>query len=235
MLGQLLGFAIHAHPAAATLELFESLGFQRLPVGGVGGGPYAAMWDGAVALALHEDEIESPVPTFVRPDLKAHVRAFRRRGANFRFTELADDEFHRAGFLDPEGRLVVLVEARTFSPGPREHARVRACGEFLEWSVSTRSIAASERYWAALGLGRVAEGPAPHPWVRLAGHGLVLGLHETANLSPGLTFAARELDARVEYLAAKDLRVERGAPIAAPGRNAATLVMPGGTAFYLVE
>jgi hypothetical protein len=235
VLGQLLEFAVHAPPSTATLESFESLGFQTLPVADAPGAPYAAFWDGTIVLGLHDAAIERPVPTFVRPDLKDHLRGLRHVGVEFEFTELADDEFHRAGFLDPNDRLVVLVEARTFPPVPRARSRVCACGEFVEWSIATHSLEESEAFWAALGLRRAAAGETPHRWVRLAGHGLVVGFHEIAAIPDGLTYRAADLDARLAYLQAKKIAVTRGARLAAPGAKAATLVLPGKTPLYLFD
>ncbi|HEY5566399.1 MAG TPA: hypothetical protein VIM81_04045 [Gammaproteobacteria bacterium] len=235
MLGQLLEFAIHTQPSAAALGFYEQLGFHSLSISDVRGGPYAAVSDGALTLGLTAEEIEGPVPIFVRPDLKPHLRGLRRLGVRFDFTELADDEFNRAGFRDPNGRPVMLVEARTSSPAPRARTEVFACGEFLEWTVATHSLAESESFWAGLGLTRIAAGASPHAWLRMAGRGLVVGFHESLRLAAGLSFRAPDLHARMEYLQAKNVRVIPGAPVAPPGTNAATLIAPERTPFYLVE
>jgi hypothetical protein len=235
MLGQLLEFAIHARPSAEALGFYEQLGFHSLSISDVRGGPYAALSDGALTLGLQAEEIDGPVPVFVRPNLKPHLRGLRRLGVRFDFTELAEDEFNRAGFRDPNGRLVMLVEARTFSPAPRALTDIFACGEFLEWSVATHSLAESESFWAALGFTRIADGATPHAWVRMAGRGLVVGFHESLRLASGFSFRAPDLDARTQYLEAKNVQVTRGAPMAPPGTNAATLIAPERTPFYLVE
>jgi hypothetical protein len=235
MLGQLLEFAIHTRPSADALGFYEQLGFHSLSVTDVRGGPYAALSGGALTLGLTAEEIEGPVPIFVRPDLKPHLRGLRRLGVRFELTELADDEFNRAAFRDPNGRLVMLVEARTFSPAPRARTDIFACGKFREWSVATHSLEESESFWAPLGFTRVASGATPHAWVRLAGRGLVVGFHESMRVAAGFSFTAPDLDARTQYLEAKNVRVTRGAPMAPPGTNAATLIAPEQTPFYLVE
>jgi catechol 2,3-dioxygenase-like lactoylglutathione lyase family enzyme len=112
---------------------------------------------------------------------------------------------------------------------------VPACGEFLEWSVATHSLQESEAFWAALGFGRVAAGDNPYPWLRLAGHGLVVGFHETPRLGAGLTFRSIDLEARLEYLEVKGIRVRRGAPLASAGENSATLLLPDKMPVYLLE
>jgi len=235
MLGQLLEFSITASPVASALEFYRSLGFRELPVGDILSGPYAALWDGAITLGLQEREFDSPTPTFVRPDLKNYLRAFRHLGIELQFAELADDRFHEAGFLDPNGQLFMLVEARTFSPaGTWNRSDVSACGEFLELSLSTHSIDDSAAFWESVGLRPVAQGDEPHEWVRMQGHGLALGFHQTAPFRSGLTFRSDSLDARVQYLKAKGIELRRGAPVASDS-DAVTLVTADGTAIYMLE
>jgi catechol 2,3-dioxygenase-like lactoylglutathione lyase family enzyme len=235
MLGQLLEFSVNAKPDVATLELYRCLGFQSLQVSDVPAAPYAALWDGAITLGLQDAKFDAPVPTFVRPNLRMYLRGLRHLGVEFAYARLADDEFNQAAFRDPNGQLVVLLEARTFSPAPRERASVSACGEFLEWSVATHSLEESEAFWSALGVQRIAAGDTPEPWVRLAGRGLVVGFHSSTGLAPGLTFRSPDLDARLEYLRAKGVTVQRGAPVAERDSKAATLLLPEKTPIYLID
>jgi hypothetical protein len=235
MLGQLLEFAVHAPRSVATLELYETLGFQSLPVAEIPGAPFAAMWDGRATIGLHDAEIDGIMPTFARPELEAHARALRHLGVELELEELGADQFNRIAFRDPSGCLVTLVEARTFSPAPRASTKVCALGAFLEWSVATSSVEESEAFWTPLGFTRTAATEAPHRSVRLAGHGLVVGFHEVGASANGLTYSAPSLAARIEYLAAKHVRVARNAPFAPAGIEAASLAMPAKTVIYLQE
>jgi hypothetical protein len=235
MLGQLLEFAVHAPRTVATLELYEALGFQSLPVAEIPGAPFAAMWDGRATIGLHDGEIDGIMPTFARPDLEAHARALRNLGVDFELEELGADQFNRISFRDPNGCLITLVEARTFSPAPRASTRVCAFGTFLEWSVGTSSVEESEAFWASLGFMRTTATEAPYRSVRLAGYGLDVGFHEVGARANGLAYSSPSLAARIEYLAAKHVRVTRNAPFAPPGNEAATVVMPAKTVIYLQE
>lgn len=234
MLGRLLEFAVHAEPTAETIAAYDGLGFESVPVEAVRGGPYAAMCN-EIVFGLRAEPLDGPAPVFVRPDLKMYVRGLRHLGIELELAELADDDFNRAAFRDPSGRLVLLVEARTFSPPPPAPQRVVACGHFLEWSAATHSVEDSERFWAALGLEKIAAGLEPHPWVRMAGRGIVAGFHETARFSSALTFAAPGIEARIEFLQAKNLHARHGAPVAAPGEGAATVTLPEKTLLYLLD
>jgi catechol 2,3-dioxygenase-like lactoylglutathione lyase family enzyme len=235
VLGDLLEIAITAEPLVEALEFYTRLGFLSLPVGDSPRAPNAALSNGSLTLGLHAASVEGPMPTFVRPELKAHLRALRRVGVDFDLVEVADDEFHRASFVDPNGQRALLVEARTFSPAAADPGRVSALGSFRELSVSTHSADVSARFWEGLGFEVIARGDEPRPWCRLSGHGLVLAFHEGSNFGAALAFTSTGLDARLAYLDALGLAAKRNAPIAANGERAATLRGPGGIPIYLLE
>jgi hypothetical protein len=234
MLGRFLEIAVSAQPVAAALAFYEGLGFRSVPVGDIVATPYAVVSAPPVWLGLHERERPGPAPTFVRPQLRDHCRALRRLGIDLEFSALRDDEFHSVGFLDPSELLVVLIEARTFSPS-EQPSDPSVCGEFLELSVSTHSRQASVDFWSALGCEVVAAGEAPHAWARMAGHGITLGFHERARFEPGLSFTCSNLAARLEYLNAKGYTTRPGAPLSERRNAAATLRGPDGLPLYLLE
>jgi hypothetical protein len=239
MLGQLLEISIGASPLAESLAGYEALGFSSVPVGDIAAGPYAVVSDGRLSLGLYEDGIDEPMPSFVRPELAAHVRALRRLGVDFERLALAADEFHRAEFLDPIGQRVRLLEARTFSPPPSSVRRtVAACGAFLELSLMTPALDECCRYWQRLGFETLAapDAPpeAPRRSVQLRGCGLTLGLHEASRTGAALTFTAAQLDARRAYLEAKGFTVRRGTPLGWACDSLA-LRLPGGIEAYLLD
>lgn len=233
MLGQFLEIAVATRPLAAAFEFYKALGFSTIPVGDLLADSYAAFFDGAVAVGLHERDGASPVLTFVRPRLRDYVRPIHRLGAEIEHTHLADDEFNWIGFNDPNGQAIALLEARTFPPGEWNPKNVSACGDFLEYSVAAESLEASRAFWEALGLKEIASGSAPHPWLRFAGHGVVLGLHEGAFKS-GPTFRSAHVEARLEYLRAKGLNARAGSPFADKDRSI-TVVAPDGMPIHLLE
>jgi catechol 2,3-dioxygenase-like lactoylglutathione lyase family enzyme len=235
MLGQFLEFSVNAPQLASSLDFYRSLGFRDFRVGDILHGPYAVIGDADMAIGLRSGENGGPVLTFVRPGLRDHLRAFKRRRIGFEFTQLDDDQFHEAAFADPNGQRVRLIEARTCSPPASTQDNVTGCGQFLEYSVATRSAEESAAFWQCLGFTRAAEGGEPAPWIRVAGCGAVLGFHEGARFRSGITFGAASLGARLEYLRAKRFEPARGVPFGRPGGTAATLSAPEGTPLYLLE
>jgi catechol 2,3-dioxygenase-like lactoylglutathione lyase family enzyme len=234
MVGQFLELSIAAQPLAASFEFYRALGFTSLPVSDSLPDPYIVLFDGAVAIGLHEREQDGALLTFVRPGLRDYVRGLRRLGIDLAYAHLADNEFNRVGFTDPTGQPVALLEARTFPPGDWNRQNVAACGDFLEYSLPTESLPKSREFWRSLGFELASSGTAPHPWERLVGHGLTLGLHET-HFRPGLSFRSPHLDARLAYLGAKGIAARAGSPIADREQASATLTAPEGTVIYLFE
>jgi len=234
-LGRLLEISIPVDEPAAALATYRSLGLREVPVADFAPGPQAVVSDGRLAIGLYAGELDGPTPTFVRPNLRAHVRALEAAGAELVEADLADDRFHRATFCDPNDLRATLLEARTFPPVEPEPGLVSACGRFVELSVATHSLEASTSFWTALGFSVVAQSDSPHASCRLEGHGLALGFHETSRFGTALTFAAPQLDARLEYLRAKGFEPRASSPLTAGGERSATLVAPGGVQFFLLD
>jgi catechol 2,3-dioxygenase-like lactoylglutathione lyase family enzyme len=234
MLGTFLEYSVAAQPLAASFEFYRALGFSALPVGDTLPEPYLVCFDGTIAVGLHDRQQTGAQLTFVRPGIRDYVRPLRRLGVDITHEHLRDNEFHWIAFNDPSGQEVVLIEARTFPPGEWDSHNVAAGGELFELSLPTNDLAASSRFWQALGLAVVASSEAPHAWQRLAGHGVTLGLHE-AHCPAGLSFRCENLQARVEYLRAKGFAARPGAPIADRAQASATLAAPEGTRLYLFE
>lgn len=234
MLGSFLEIGVETADIAASFAAARALGFAALPVGDIRSEAYAVISDGGVCAGFYPHPYPGPSLTFVRPELAQYVRALRRRGIELEFARLGEQEFHELGFRDPGGQLVTLVEARTFSPPGGGESSPSVCGCFLEYSLATSSVEESAAFWEALGFAPVDGGAEPHPWRRMAGAGLTLGLYRTAPFPAGMTFAASQLPARLEFLRAKGYSAASGSPLSAWTRASATLTIDGGIPVYLV-
>ena len=74
MLGQFLEFSVAARPLAASFEFYRSLGFASIPVGDTLRDPYLALFDGDVAIGLHDRDAAGPA-AHVRPAAASRLRA----------------------------------------------------------------------------------------------------------------------------------------------------------------
>jgi len=235
MLETFLEIGVDTQDLAGAFEELRSLGFASVDVSDIRDRAYAVVSDGDICIALHDRELAGPWLSFVRPELESHVRALRRKSIELEFARLGDQEFHEVGFRDPNGQLVTLVEARTFSPSAAHDIEASVCGKFIEYSLATGALEESAQYWQGLGFETVAEGSEPHPWQRMHGAGLTIGLHESMLFRPGLSYSASQIGARVDYLRAKGHDVQNGAPVLAGERPAATLRLCVDLPIYLLE
>ena len=191
MLGRFLELSVHAPAILESIEFWEKLGFRQVATNDVWTHPYAVVSDGTVVIGLHAYEFDSPALTFVRPDLAAHVPALRKAGIEFEFAKTADDEFHEAGFLSPDGQMVTLLETRTHSLPAFDDAGFSQAGAFDALELPTRRIDRSLPFWAKLGLAVLDYREDEPPSATLVTGPLTLRLSEDPKLKePRLVYRA---------------------------------------------
>jgi catechol 2,3-dioxygenase-like lactoylglutathione lyase family enzyme len=232
MLGRFLELGVRTAEIGESYEFYQTLGFRNVPTGDIRTHAYAVVDAGDFCIGLHALDPDDAKLVFVRSKLENYARALRRLNICFEYSRLSKDEFNELGFSDPEGVRVELVEAQTFSQGERGEDQRATCGRFLEYSTTTRALDDSVAFWSALGFEAIASGEEPHRWRRMSGAGLVIGLHESAWFESGPSFHAQDIDARLEFLAAKGVEIlDRPRDTGASGARA-KLVAPDGLPLY---
>ena len=229
MLGNFHEISVHSEDVMGSLTFYQALGFGELETGDVWEHAYAVVSDGSITIGLHQHAFDSPALTFVRPELEQYVRSLKKRKIEFAFEKLADDEFNEAGFADPSGIIITLLEAQTHRPPLEQHSR-SLCGQFLEVSVSVDDLAWATLFWENIGFEVIGETSNPHPATRLRRETLSVGLHQ-ARCPRSLCFLGNDLDARSEFLEAKGFTPRPGTPMG----HGATLLTPDGTQLFLFE
>lgn len=114
-LGQFLEFSVPAPDLGASLDFYLRLGFTEVRVNDIRPRGYAAVTDGQIVIGLHAAGLDEPALTFVRPDLARHARAMLDSGTELDVVRLDDDQFNEVGLRTPDGHLLMLLEAPTFS------------------------------------------------------------------------------------------------------------------------
>ncbi|CAN5349380.1 hypothetical protein BH24PSE2_BH24PSE2_11800 [soil metagenome] len=189
VIGRFLELSVQTSDVLDSIAFYEALGFRQCGVGDTWRHPYAVMSDGRLFLGLHEYAFDSPALTFVRPDLAAHLPALEGRGVQFAFRKTRDSEFNEAGFTDPDGQMIALLEARTFSPPDFTARDFSALGSFRDYRLPVTNLSAALAFWYSLGAlpeeGRDDASPA----VEIGG--ARLGLHD----GPGLRQLALRFEA----------------------------------------
>lgn len=121
-LGHFLELSVPAPDLGASLDYWLRLGFNEVRVNDIRPRDYAAVTDGQIVVGLHGTGLEEPALTFVRPDLARHARALVDAGTELDFVRLDADQFNEVGLRTPEGHLLMLLEAPTFSVADEDHA-----------------------------------------------------------------------------------------------------------------
>lgn len=235
MLGRFLEVSVQTHNALESLEFYQRLGFSSAEVGETWSHPYAVVTDGRIFIGLHQYEFDSPSLTFVKPDLWRQLEVLEGFGIEFAFRKLGDNVFNEAGFHDPNGLMVTLLEARTFSPPAREPAEVSACGYFAEFGVPCADTEASRRFWEQLGFVAVEERAEPFRRVELTSDFLDLGLYATRELRrPVLTFIDPDMPRRIARIHRLGIEPSPRLPPSLDPETTAMFVAPEGTPLLLV-
>lgn len=235
MLGRFLEVSLHAPDPLDSLAFYERLGFTQAQVGDTWSHPYAVVTDGRLFLGLHQYEFPSPSLTFVQPDLMANLDRLEALGIEMAFRRVGGDVFNEAGFTDPNGQMITLLEARTFSPPQRQSHETSRLGWFEEFALPAQDLEGSARWWEQLGF--VAAETAEEPWPRvgLTSDWLDVGLVGPGGLrTPALVFKEPDMAGRIRALAERGLEFSRGLPRALDPRENALLVAPEGTPLLLI-
>ena len=212
MLGEFLEISLSTYDILASVQFYEKLGFSQASVGATWKHPYAVMTDGRLYLGLHKYEFASPALSFVLPELRSHLDKFEQLGIEFEFCKIGLEEFNEVGFLDPDGQMITLLEARTYSPVHSGHVQPSLCGYFLEYRLGVRDCAAGARFWEQMDFVITAQEEAPVPYAQLARNRINLGLQQQKrNTPPALVFAQTDLDNTAALIEARGLDLKQTA------------------------
>src|SRR5205085_2576614 len=103
------------------------------------------------ALGLHARGDEDFSIVFTRPDVAALHRELTCRGIQIEQARLGSDVFNELALREPGGRLLRVLEARSFSPPP-ELPEQTQFGIFHSLSLPCRDLARATQFWQQLGL-----------------------------------------------------------------------------------
>lgn len=223
--GKFLEVSLPARDVLRSLAFYRALGFIELTTGDIRRWHYAVVSDGACAIGLHGAGIDEPTLSFVRPNLARQVGVLRETGHRFEQMRLGPEEFHEALLRTPDGQAILMVEARTFSPGTHDDAREALIGQCAEVSLTCADVGASRRFFEQAGF--LAEESADGG-LALTVPGIRLGLRAGAP-RPVATLRFRASDPRgvLRQLPSLDVPVERDA-------EGVLLTAPEGTRLLLL-
>jgi catechol 2,3-dioxygenase-like lactoylglutathione lyase family enzyme len=188
--GRFLEVSVPARDVLASLAFYRGLGFAELLTGDIRPWHYAVVTDGRIAIGLHGAGFDEPALSFVRPNLARQVAALEAAGRDFELRRLGADEFHEAALRTPDGWLIRMMEARTWSPGAAGGAPPLV-GTCTEVTLACADPAATGGFFEAAGFLPAAEPDGDA--LRLEAPGLTLGLRR-APPQPAATLRFRAGD-----------------------------------------
>lgn len=177
ILGRFLEYSVPAPDIAASASFYHQLGFTALATGDIRAHHYAVFTDGRIAIGLHGSGLAEPALTFVLPGLAARARALEALGFEIEFARLGSEEFHELGVRGPAGELLLVIEARTFSPGLGGEVPAPVLGRLEAIGVGAKDRRAAAAFWEGAGLV-----PDDDEGLRLVAPGLRLALDEARGL-----------------------------------------------------
>ena len=235
MIGRFLEISVHAPDVLASLAFYERLGFTQVTTGEAWSYPYAVVTDGRLAIGLHQHELpQSPLFAFVLPDLGRRLDALEAAGISILDRRLGSDVFNEASFETPDGQLIRLLEARTFSPAPRAPGETTRLGWFEEVALPVPDVRRSVPHWEQLGFVPAEEGDEPYPHIGLTSDTLNVALLQPGTLArPALMFTDAAMATRITALAAAGFAFARRPPGNLDLERHGLLLAPEGTQLLL--
>jgi catechol 2,3-dioxygenase-like lactoylglutathione lyase family enzyme len=210
--GQFLEFSVPTYDIQESLNFYHKLGFSELPVGDIRDYHYAVITDGRIAIGLHADGIDEPALSFVKSDVAASLRSVAPDEELLSFSRLGSETFHEIGVHTPDGHLLIMMEARTFSRAHLSELPTPATGHSVEISLGCRDIDSSAHYWTDAGftMYRPMVDDSPGDTIELLTPGLRLGLRtDLPSGRTALRFAPDDLDHVLELLDQQNVPVHR--------------------------
>jgi hypothetical protein len=231
VLGNFLEISIHCPEVRESMEFYRRLGLGLAVTNDIWRHQYAAVTDGKVALGLHAYDFPSPSLTWVHPGLASYLPRLVDAGIEFEFLKTGEEEFHEVGFRDPDGQMITVLEARTFSP-PESPPDSPVIGYFQEYRFPVRATKDSAAFWEPLGFVAIA-GDDDGPLV-LTSDGIDLCVHEGRPAAPLLVYASLDLGATTAELVSRGV-VGRPSEDPVTGGDAVELTAPEGSRILIVQ
>jgi catechol 2,3-dioxygenase-like lactoylglutathione lyase family enzyme len=236
LLGRFLEIGISTADIRASVEFYEGLGFSQAQTADTWAHPYGVLTDGRIFLGLHQSSFASPQLTFVRAGVAGFARELEARGERLLYAHTAEHEFNRLAFNDPTGQVIVLLEARTYSPVMRRPQGICGCGYFEEFSVPSADFAAARRFWEESGFVATEEAQLPYPHLPLTSDHLDIAFHAPHLLDrPLLVFRDHGMEERLAKLRDSAAGTWREPPQGLNPKANALLLAPEGTALLFLD
>jgi hypothetical protein len=185
MLGRFLELALVVDDPGAAWQRYQKCGFTAAETGDIWRHAYGVVACRGFALGLHARGAEDFSIVFIRPDVATLHRGLADSGVQIEQARLGSEVFNELALREPGGRLLKVLEARSFSP-PAELPQQTGFGTFVSLSLPGRNLAEAADFWRLMGY---AVESIEDPWEGFTVPGTPLAYHSRRALSePALLF-----------------------------------------------
>lgn len=185
MLGRFLELAMVVEDPGAVWQRYQKLGFAAAQTGDIWNHAYGVVACRGIALGFHARGAEDFSIVFTRHDVAALHRGLANSGVQIEAARLGSDSFNELALREPGGRLIRVLEARSFSP-PAEVPERTTFGTFRSLSLPCRDLRGAMEFWRLLGF---AVESTDDPWEGFTVPGTPLAGHARRALpEPALLF-----------------------------------------------
>jgi len=235
MLGSFLEYSVQCADIAQSLDFYHRLGFTQALTGDAWEHPYAVVTDGRLCIGLHGTAPADCALTFVRPGILELATRLETQGLEIQHRRLGNGVFNEIALLSPEGALLRMIEARSFSPSTRRPGETSACGYFLEIALPAKEPDRAMIFWEGLGFVGMDEPESLLPRISCISDSINVGLHDPRQMrESALVFEGDDLDARIATLRAAGIEPESRLPPALRSLPVAQIRAPEGTLLTLI-
>jgi hypothetical protein len=236
VLGRFHEIALQTRDIRASVEFYECLGFSQVETGETWTHPYGVLTDGRIFLGLHQRSFDSPALTFVHAGVARYAAELAAQGVTLAYRRTGEHEFHTLGLKDPGGQMLVVVEARTYSPVLRGPERAPLCGYFEEFSMPSTDFAQAKQFWEPLGFVATEETDVPYLHLPLTSDHLDIAFHRPRTLErPMLVFRDRGMRERLARLRDLEIGTWLEPPKGLDSNTNAILEAPEGSVLLFLE
>lgn len=173
--GRFLELSVPTTQIRESLEFYLRLGFTEIPTNDIRVREYAAVSDGKIVIGLHGNRMDEPSLTFVQPDVARSVQQLADMGTDTAFQRLGGETFNEAGVTGPDGHLLAMIEARTFSQSDLRDIPDTLIGRYASVVLRSDDVERATVFWEAAGFTLENESDEVR---KLVGSGLTLLLDE---------------------------------------------------------
>lgn len=236
-LGDVVQISIGVPDLAEAVAFYETLGFTQIATNQEPW-PWAQFSDGRNLILLNQDGNIYTGLNYFSTNVAEKVAAIEAQGVSFFHKQQHNGHIHSAIFGDSNGLMVGLINHEAAEMPHPTGFPLCHCGKFGELAVAVKDFAEAAAFWQQFGFEPTHTSNEPYPWGIFSDDKIVLGLHESAELSetsPALTYFAPDMTERIERVRKAGISFASEMPDEEGVVHSATLKGTGGESIFMFE